>query len=353
MGVEFRTSRLLQIVHGQTPRASQRTRIRPPRFKAMKITVIICTHNPREDYLGRTLKALASQTGPDAQWELLLVDNGSDQPLASHIELFWHPEARHIREDELGLTPARLRGIVEAKGDLLVFVDDDNVLQHDYLEAALRISATHPHLGAFGGNIEPEFEVEPNPRFESLLPSLAIKKVIKAKWANFGNQSVPFGAGLCVKAEVARAYAVKVSSSKIRRQLDRRGASLMGGGDLDLAMTSYDSGMGVGLFGELVVTHLIDKRRLSPQYLHRICVGGSYGSYFVTYLHTGVAPQYHGTLGFVIDSLKQMARTCLGRPLLPVEKALREAERLAARDIRLYQLAQKVEIQREREGSDG
>jgi len=280
-----------------------------------------------------------------AQWELLLIDNDSDEPLASRIDLSWHPEGRHIREEELGLTPARLRGIAEAKGDLLIFVDDDNVLQRDYLEAATRISVTRSYLGAFGGSIEAEFEVEPDPRLRSLLPSLAVRGVTQAKWANFGIESVPYGAGLCVTAKVARAYAANTRGSETRRCLDRRAGSLMGGGDLDLAMTSYDLGMGVGLFGELVVTHLIDKRRLSPHYLHRICVGGNYSSHVVTYLHTGIAPRYRGATGMVVDSLKQMVRTCLGRLSSPPEKAMREAERLAARDIRLLQMQRKIEIQ--------
>lgn len=312
----------------------------------MKLSVIICTHNPRPQYLSRALEALRSQTVPLAYWELLLIDNGSGEPLASGIDLSWHPGGRHIREEELGLTPARLRGIAEAKGDFLIFVDDDNVLQRDYLEAASRISVTHPHLGAFGGSIEAEFEVEPNPRFQSLLPSLAIRRVTEAKWANFGIESVPYGAGLCVRAKVAQTYAAKTRDSKIGRYLGRRGGDLMGGEDLDLAMTSYDLGMGVGLFGELVVTHLIDKRRLSPQYLHRVFVGGVYSSHIVTYLRTGVAPRYRGAAGFGVDSLKQILRICLGRPWAPAEKAIREAERRAARDIRLLQMERKIEIQR-------
>src|SRR5262249_19878462 len=162
---------------------------------------------PREDYLRRALEALRSQTLPFADWEFLLIDNGSCERLAPRIDLSWHPGGRHIREEELGLTPARLRGIAEAKGDLLIFVDDDNVLWHDYLETALRISVTHPHLGAFGGSIEAEFEVEPDPRLESLLPSLAIRRITEAKWANFGLGSVPYGAGLCARAKVPQAYA--------------------------------------------------------------------------------------------------------------------------------------------------
>ena len=66
------------------------------------------------------------------------MDNRSDEPLADRIDLSWHPDAHIVREDTLGLTPARLRGIRESKGDLLVFVDDDNVLDVDFLEVALR-----------------------------------------------------------------------------------------------------------------------------------------------------------------------------------------------------------------------
>jgi glycosyltransferase involved in cell wall biosynthesis len=311
----------------------------------MKLSAIICTHNPREDYLRRALEALCSQTLPFSDWEFLLIDNDSDEPLALRVDLSWHPGGRHIREEELGLTPARLRGIAEAVGDLLIFVDDDNVLQRDYLETALRISVTHPHLGAFGGSIEAKFEVEPDPRLESLLPSLAIRGVRDTKWANFGLGSIPYGAGLCVTAKVAQAYAADTSGSEIRRRLGRRGSSLVGGEDLDLAMTSYDLWLGVGLFDELVVTHLIDKRRLSPQYLHRVCVEGNYSFNIVRYLRTGIAPRHRGAIGSVMDSLKRMVRICLGQPWTPAEKARRQGERRAARDIRLLQMKRKIEIQ--------
>jgi glycosyltransferase involved in cell wall biosynthesis len=87
----------------------------------MKLSVIICAHNPRPDYLFRTLEALRSQTVPNAQWELVLIDNASGKPLALHIDLSWHPEGRHIREEELGLTPARLRGISRGERRLTHF----------------------------------------------------------------------------------------------------------------------------------------------------------------------------------------------------------------------------------------
>src|SRR5438045_2489860 len=102
------------------------------------ISVIICTHNTRSDYFNRCLSVLETQTLPREKWELLLVDNASSPNRAPRPDLAWHPRARLVVEKQPGLTPARLRGIRESKGGLLIFVDDDNVLDPDFLETALR-----------------------------------------------------------------------------------------------------------------------------------------------------------------------------------------------------------------------
>ena len=98
------------------------------------ISVIICTHNPRPNYLRRVLDALRRQTLPMDQWEVLIIDNASRGRLtAATWDLSWHPRARIVREEEIGLSVARMRGMKEAAADILVFVDDDNVLDPDYL----------------------------------------------------------------------------------------------------------------------------------------------------------------------------------------------------------------------------
>jgi glycosyltransferase involved in cell wall biosynthesis len=109
-------------------------------------TVIICTHNPRADYLQRCLDALCAQTLPRHRWERLVVDNQSQEPLI--IDLSWHFSARLVREDELGLTPARLRAIRESAGDILIFVDDDNVLDPNFVEMALGVAQQIPFVGS-------------------------------------------------------------------------------------------------------------------------------------------------------------------------------------------------------------
>ena len=105
----------------------------------LRLSVIICAHNPRVDHLQRTLAALQSQTIGLSQWELILVDNGSSTPIASWLDLSWHPSARVVCEEQLGLTAARVRGFKESRTDLVVMVYDEiwgNFVMHDDCKAS-------------------------------------------------------------------------------------------------------------------------------------------------------------------------------------------------------------------------
>jgi glycosyltransferase involved in cell wall biosynthesis len=240
------------------------------------ISVIICTYNPRRDYLERVLAALKAQTLPQDRWELLLIDNGSKASLAEQYGLSWHASARHVREEELGLTPARLRGIRESAGELIIFVDDDNVLESAYIEKAWLIHANFPQLGAFGaGKITAEFETTPDREFAPYLKMLTIRDEKQAAWSNFANynSSSPWGAGLCLLRSVGIAYAQAVASDVLRRSLDRRGQSLLSCGDLDLSLFACKLGLGTGVFPELTMLHLIPSRRLERKYLVELAGG--------------------------------------------------------------------------------
>jgi glycosyltransferase involved in cell wall biosynthesis len=236
-------------------------------------SVIICTHNPKPDYLRRTLESLKGQTLPVESWELLLVDNASKEPLAKSWDLSWHPHARHVREDEIGLTPARLCGIREGRGELLVFIDDDNVLAPDFLEAAAGISRRYPQLGVFGaGRLEPEFEVPPPAEVKHLLCMLALRTVVTAFWSNNPRDTacLPWGAGLCVTRETANNYTKLVEQLNIQKVLDRRGQRLFGGGDDLFSWAAAALGKGFGIFPELRITHLISQGRLQRSYFVRL-----------------------------------------------------------------------------------
>lgn len=244
------------------------------------ISVIICTHNPRINYLEKVLKGLEAQILPIEQWELLLVDNASDQAVSSVINLTWHPNARHLRESQLGKTYALLLGIKESVGDIIVIVDDDNVLDPDYLEVALNISRNWPILGAWGGQIRPDFEETPPEWTKPYWWMLAIRELDRDRWSNlvYCYETSPVGAGMCVRRIVAEKYAQSVCNSPQRLNLDPRGKLLLRAGDHDLGFTSCDIGLGTGVFVDLNLTHLIPSIRLKEEYLLKLAEGIEYST---------------------------------------------------------------------------
>lgn len=242
---------------------------------SLLISVIICTHNPREAYLERVLESLRNQTLEQNCWELLLLDNRSDDPLAARWNLGWHRNGRHIREEELGLTSARLRGVRESSGELLVFVDDDNVLAENYLVAAAALAETWPHIGAFGGSIRAEFEEPPPQWITRYLEWLAVREIDRDYWSNmtYWSLAVPYGAGMCLRRSVAEDYAAKVTRDPLRLSLGRSGTALASGEDSDMAWCAVDLGMGTGRFRALKMTHVIPKSRLTFEYVTRLSAG--------------------------------------------------------------------------------
>lgn len=282
----------------------------------MKITTIICTHNPRDDYFPRVLEALRNQCLPKDQWELLIIDNGSRDPLAYKWPIDWHPNARHIREDELGLTPARMRGIRESKGEYLVFVDDDNVLDPSYLTNALNIASSKPWIGAFGGSSIGEFEQLPNPDTIFMLEHLAIREITAEKWANLPGVHAlsycPIGAGMVVSLVTARKYAELTNSNPLRKMLGRSGGSLMSGEDTDMALCACQLGLAVGLFPALRLTHLIPASRVAEDYLLRLAERMSYSHAILEFIWTGQIRDpkdvYRGRIDKLLRNVKDVLK---------------------------------------------
>jgi hypothetical protein len=224
---------------------------------------------------------LRLQTLPAEHWELLLVDNASQTTLSTTTDLSWHPSGRVVAEPELGLTSARLCGITEARGEILVFVDDDNVLASDYLQRALSLAERHPKIAVWGcGSYTPEWEQQPPIEFAPYLAYLAVHVAPRDYWSRkaYDYAAMPAGAGLCVRIDVARHYATNVRNNPQRKLLGRTGAQLNGCEDFDLGLSAIDLGPATGVFRELSITHLMPASRAQENYLIRLVEGHAYST---------------------------------------------------------------------------
>ena len=125
------------------------------------LSVILCTYN-RERYLYNVLHSVAAGTLPPSEYEIVLVDNNSDDGTVGECERFKadHPQVtlRYFMERNQGLSYARNRGIREAQGDVLVYVDDDALVNPEYLQTYAEFFGRNKEAVAAGGPIIPQYD---------------------------------------------------------------------------------------------------------------------------------------------------------------------------------------------------
>ncbi len=247
----------------------------------MRLSVIVCTHNPHPARLHRTLAGLCAQTLPSAEWETLLVDNASQPPLS--LDPLPRPlpaQLRLIHEPTPGLTAARRCGLRAAhpESELCVFVDDDNVLAPTYLASALALFSHRPSLAAAGGPSRPEFEQTPPAWTAEFFPLLALRDLgPNLQFARLERSPpndppnyphcAPIGAGMVVRRAAMRPW---LDNASTRSLSDRRGRELSSAGDNDIVLSLLQQGLEVAYSPELALTHLIPPTRLDPDYLGRL-----------------------------------------------------------------------------------
>jgi glycosyltransferase involved in cell wall biosynthesis len=243
------------------------------------VSIIISTHKPDRGRLARTLAGLAAQALPATQWELVLVDNASDAALTmADVASSSRAETRLIREDRLGLTFGRLAGIGASRGEILVFVDDDNVLATDYLQNALSIFRRLPRLGLGGGKSVPEWEAGAPPAWVSesydrlaLRDRGAGEEIAALTDPPAYPDCAPIGAGMIARRAALAGWVDACAADGAPS--GRRGRELTSGEDCDIVMFALRAGWQVGYFPELMLTHLIPAARVTRDYLARLSHG--------------------------------------------------------------------------------
>jgi glycosyltransferase involved in cell wall biosynthesis len=144
------------------------TDFRPQPQNGLRISCIICTYN-RVGLLARVLEGLLAQTLPRAEFEVVLVDDGSTEDVGSLMEHYRNTlPINYIRQENLGLGAARNTGVAASRAPILLFMDDDDVPAPSLLAEHLRTHETQPqaHVAVLGHtNLHPEIANRPLMQF--------------------------------------------------------------------------------------------------------------------------------------------------------------------------------------------
>src|ERR1041385_1015897 len=133
------------------------------------ISIIIPFYNGHA-YIEQTLESIGKQTTDD--YEVILVNDGSDDPAAllKLDEIQSRGSIRIVHQENKGLSGARNRGALEARGDFLLYLDSDDILEPGFCEKlALKLLLSPElafgysgviHFGDVNGTVITEFDIE-------------------------------------------------------------------------------------------------------------------------------------------------------------------------------------------------
>lgn len=211
---------------------------------------------------------VAQSTAPE-RWECVVVNNNSTDETVCVVERFIeeHPEfeIRLVTETKQGLSHARNCGIESSSAEVIAIIDDDEVINEEFIEAYIHLFARHPEVASAGGKIIPRYRSS-RPRWMSKYTERPIANPIDLGEGEqpFPNGMIPGGGNMAIRRSALGRYGV------FDPNLGRRGELLIGGEENDLFQRLAQGGELCWYCPRAVMFHIIPDEKLTREYLDRL-----------------------------------------------------------------------------------
>jgi len=259
---------------------------------APRTSVVVCTRN-RSSLLERACAAILAVDAPAGGWELVIVDNASDDGSREVAESLQRTAPQRIRladESRVGLSVARNRGIAEARGELIVFVDDDAFPARGWLVAIVAALAGDRVLGA-GGPVEPLIEGELPFWFRgSYLPYLTVWD-LGSEPCDLRYNEYPRGANMAFRREAFDRF------GGFSPHLGRSGKSLLSCEETELCLRLERGGFRTVYVPLARVGHTTPVDRITPAWMERRFSAQGRSEAVIAWMHGGLHGLGRGLVG--------------------------------------------------------
>lgn len=252
-----------------------------------QVAVVIPVWNG-EAVLGRCLDALARQTLPRGTYQIIVVDNGSNDATARIARSYTGVEL--LEEKRPGSYVARNLGIERVRAPITAFTDADCEPAPDWLERILRAAASNPGFGVLAGKIE---------LFDEIAPEREV----------FGDYERLFSFPQAHAARGNCATANWASETALLKTLGGFDAALKSGGDRQMALRIRDSGHPLVFVPAMVVRHPVRASRAELVRKRQRLSGGRWD-------RTRQRPRLVHVLGITaVDTIRRLRRAAISREL--------------------------------------
>lgn len=274
---------------------------------SIDFTVVIPTYNGASR-LPQVLEKLQAQTNiQHLNWEIIIVDNNSSDGITQLVQKYqkdWKYtfELRYVFESEQGLAFARARGVKEAKGELVGFLDDDNLPAPSWISAACIFGQEHTNSGAFASQIHGLFEVEPSNDLKQIIFYLAInERGSEPLLYEPRIKGVPPGAGLVIRRQ---AWLNCVPDKLFL--IGRVGKSMLAGEDAEALLYIYRAGWEIWYNPAMEIEHIIPKWRLEKNYLILLMRGIGLSRYYIRMLMLKQSQYFFASFIYIINDIRKL-----------------------------------------------
>lgn len=235
----------------------------------LTISAVICTHN-RDAYLGAALDSLLAQdiaAEGCGDFEVIVIDNASTDATRALVEArLDNPRLKYIYESTLGLSHARNRGLVESRGEIIAYLDDDAVAESHWLRTLVGAYRANAQLAIAGGRVTllwPE-ATQPPPWLSPAMLSCLGHYDLGQEPVLIDNPSLtPRGLNYSLR----RSFLDAVGG--FDAQLGRVGKKLLSNEELYMTEIALDQGWSVAYLPDALVAHNVAPERLARHWFLR------------------------------------------------------------------------------------
>jgi glucosyl-dolichyl phosphate glucuronosyltransferase len=227
----------------------------------MTWSIVICTHN-RASNLKEALEKLRNLDYPQDKYEIIVVDNGStDNTAEVAAEAVRRDAIIYVKEEKLGLSYARNRGIETAKGEFIAFVDDDAWPEPEWLHK-LDESFSGPQTACVGGKVVPVLQNHTTwPQWLHKRHLCFFTVIDYADRRKLHYAAYPLGTNIAFRKSVF------VSIGCFNPELGRTGTSLLSMEEIEFCYRIERAGYDIWYNPDAIVHHKVHEERLTKDWV--------------------------------------------------------------------------------------
>ena len=249
-------------------------RVENPEPPATKLSVVLCTHKISET-LPDCMEALCNQAADPKDFEIVFVSNNfRDNRLKEFVQ---DVKAKHenirinyVTAPQQGLSYARNCGMWAAKGEYILYVDDDSIARKNVVSETIKTFDEHKKLGTCGGQVlltVPDgVEDLVNEKTIGLWSNLEIDGKGFRYARDYGD--FPYGANFAVRASCLRMI------GGFRCSYGRVGNNFAGGEETLVSFMMGEIQMKVGLNANSIVEHRVLRDRFTLEHIDKTAYSG-------------------------------------------------------------------------------